>query len=126
MLPNNCYIPIIPQADTVQLIGETIKAGKFYSQPKLNSMRSFLTKMRIQPFNMNAEDPEMVEKDFVNMRKESEVSAEDLHGLLVLSRLIGLGKGKSMLDRECWDTAKDLEQERKGRMEMFCKNRNEA
>ena len=125
MLPNNCYIPIIPDLDAVKLIKETIKAGKHFIQQKLNQMRSFLTRMKIQKFNMNSEDPEMIEKDFVNMRKECDMNAEDLHGLLVLSRLLGLTKGKTMLDRESWELAKDLEHERKIRLEMFSRHKNE-
>lgn len=125
MLPTNCSLPIIPDLDAVKLIGETIKAGKHFIQPKLSDMRKFLTLQRIQEFDMKTFDPEVIQNDFIQMRKECDASAEDLHSLLVLARLIGLSRGKKMLDRECWEYAKQLELERKNRMELFAKRKNE-
>uniref|UniRef100_U5EXQ7 Mini-chromosome maintenance complex-binding protein n=1 Tax=Corethrella appendiculata TaxID=1370023 RepID=U5EXQ7_9DIPT len=125
MLPNCCYCPIIPDTDSIRLIGETIKAGKHFIQPKLNEIRKFLTQMRMQEFNMSATDPVMIQNDFVKMRQDETVTADDLHQLLVLSRLLGLIRGKSALDMESWNHAKELEIERRNRVEMFVKRRNE-
>lgn len=69
----------------------------------------------------------MIQNDFVQMKKENgEVSAQDLHSLLVLSRLLGLSQVKSCMSREIWEQAKQLERERKGRIDLLSKRRNEA
>lgn len=115
----------MPDVDAVKMIGETLKAGKHFIQPKLTEMRKFLTRQRIQEFDMKNFDPEVIQNDFIQMRKESDATAEDLHSLLVLARLLGLSRGKSSMDRECWEYAKQLELERKNRVAMFAKRRNE-
>lgn len=50
------------------------------------------------------------------MRQRSNVTAEDLHSLLVLTRLICLSEGKSSVDDECWKKACEFETERKLRL----------
>lgn len=125
MLPTNYHVPLIPDVDTIALIDETLKAGKHFSQPKLSEMRRFLTLQRIREFDMKTFDPEIIQNDFLRMRKEVDASAEDLHSLLVLARLLGLSRGKVSLDSETWEHAKELEQERKRRVEMFAKKKNE-
>ncbi|XP_065091923.1 mini-chromosome maintenance complex-binding protein [Ochlerotatus camptorhynchus] len=124
MLPTNFHFPLVPDVDAIKMIEETLKAGKHFIKPKLTEMRKFLTQQRIQQFDMKNFDPEVIQNDFIEMRKESDASAEDLHSLLVLSRLLGLSRGKNSMDRECWEYAKQLEQERKTRMEMFAKRKN--
>ncbi|XP_055595761.1 mini-chromosome maintenance complex-binding protein [Uranotaenia lowii] len=126
MLPTNCQVPILPDPDTVPLIGETIKAGKHFVQPKLADIRRFLTLQRIQQFDMKDFDPEVISNDFLQMRRDNaEASAEDLHSLLVLARLVCLARGKNSMDQESWEYAKQLELERKRRVELFVKRKNE-
>lgn len=125
LLQTNFYFPIVPDVDAIKMIEETLKAGKHFIQPKLTEMRKFLTQQRIQEFDMKHFDPEIIQNDFIEMRKANDASAEDLHSLLVLARLLGLSRGKNSMDRECWEYAKQLEQERKNRMEMFAKRKNE-
>lgn len=125
MLPAKFCYPLIPDVDAVKMIEQTLKAGKHFIQPKLTEMRKFLTQQRIQEFDMKNFDPEVIQNDFIQMRKDGVASADDLHSLLVLARLLGLSRGKNSMDRDCWEYAKQLEQERKSRMEMFAKRRNE-
>lgn len=113
--------PLVPDVDAIKMIEETLKAGKHFIQPKLTEIRKFLTQQRIQEFDMKSFDPEVIQNDFIEMRKATDASAEDLHSLLVLARLLGLSRGKTSMDRECWEYAKQLEQERKNRLEMFAK-----
>lgn len=124
MLPSNCILPVKPEPESVVLIKETFLAVKHFLQPKLNSIRYFLTKMKIQEFNMDTEYQEIIQNDFVEMRRENnKVNAEDLHSLLVLSRLLGLSEGKKVIDQNCWERAKCLEQERKSRIKEISQSR---
>ncbi|KFB40609.1 AGAP011536-PA-like protein [Anopheles sinensis] len=126
MLPSNCYLPIIPDLDTIKLIDETIKAGRHYITPKLPTIRRFLTAARIRQFDMKTLDPTIVQEDFVRMRNaDSSISMDDLHALFVLARLLGLSQGRKVLRREEWERAKELEGERRKRLEMFTKRTSE-
>uniref|UniRef100_A0A182FLN1 Mini-chromosome maintenance complex-binding protein n=1 Tax=Anopheles albimanus TaxID=7167 RepID=A0A182FLN1_ANOAL len=123
MLPSNCQLPIMPDLDAIELIEETIKAGRHYIAPKLDEVRCFLTHARIRSFDMKTLDPKIVEEDFVEMRVGSsgEVSMNDLHTLFVLARLVGLSSGHPSLTRDHWERAKKLELERRNRLQMFAK-----
>lgn len=50
------------------------------------------------------------------MRKNNKATVDDLHQLLVLTRLICLSEGRSVMDDECWRKACDMEAERKLRI----------
>uniref|UniRef100_A0A182N9L8 Mini-chromosome maintenance complex-binding protein n=1 Tax=Anopheles dirus TaxID=7168 RepID=A0A182N9L8_9DIPT len=127
MLPSNCYLPIIPDLDAIGLIAETIKAGRHYIAPKLDAMRRFLTAARVREFDMKTLDPTVVQEDFVRMRTENDgaVTMDDLHALFVLARLLGLSRGRKSLQRDDWERAKELETERRKRMELFNKRKSE-
>ncbi|XP_053679146.1 mini-chromosome maintenance complex-binding protein [Anopheles nili] len=126
MLPSNCNLPIIPDLDAIQLIDETIKAGRHYITPKLDEMRRFLTTARLRKFDMKTLDPTLVQDDFVRMRSaDNAVTMDDLHALFVLARLIGVSRGQKVLLREHWERAKELEKERHNRLEMFVKRKSE-
>lgn len=53
------------------------------------------------------------------MRRDHKASTEDLHTLLVLSRLLGLCSGEQYLNADMWTKAKELEVERKRRIELI-------
>lgn len=110
--------------DSVGLINESIKTGLHCIKPKLNALRRYLTRCRIETFNIGDEETKMIESDFVKMREGvgSNFQVEDLHSLLVLSRLIGKSRGLSKLDANCWEMAKQLEIERNARMEKRTAN----
>ncbi|XP_035892670.1 mini-chromosome maintenance complex-binding protein [Anopheles stephensi] len=126
MLPSNCYLPIVPDLDAIELIEETVKAGRHYITPKLDEMRRYLTAARIREFDMKTLDPTVVQDDFVRMRTENgAITMDDLHALFVLARLLGLSRGRTTLLREDWERAKVLERERRNRIEMFSKAKSE-
>lgn len=56
MLPSNCHVPLMGQSENVDLMKETFEAAKFYLQPKLDSIRRFLTILKVVRFNMNADE----------------------------------------------------------------------
>lgn len=92
-------------------------------RPKLTAYRCYLTKCRMQSFDINDEEIKMIESDFVKMRESSNsFQVENLHSLLVLSRLLGISKGLTRLDADSWETAKKLELERINRMEKRTSN----
>lgn len=126
MLPVDSHIPIVPSSDSIPLMKETFEAVKHFLQPRLNALRMYLTQQRVAEFTVAAFVTDMIQNDFVQMRKHNEeVSAQDLHALLVLSRLLGLSQGSNTMSKEIWEQAKQLEMERKTRIERFSKRKNE-
>lgn len=85
-------------------------------KPRLNSFRRYLTRCRLEDFKIGDEETKMIESDFVKMREGSNFQVEDLHSLLVLSRLIGKSRGLTNLNADCWELAKQMEIERSARL----------
>lgn len=102
-------------------MNETFVALKQFLKPKLNAVRSFLTEMRLQEFDMNPQNMQMIQEDFIEMRRSFNASADDLHMMLILSRMLGIIQGKKILDTESWNRAKAMEAERRRRIEALPK-----
>ena len=125
LLPTDYHVPLNPEADTVKLIQETLTAAKHFLKAKLNSIRKVLTRKRIEEFSMEISDQNMVETDYVKMRQDRNATVEDLHKLLVLSRLLGKVSGQAVLSREFWEDSKNSEEERLERIDAVKKQKNE-
>lgn len=118
MLPTDCHVPLRPVDETaVAQIRETMAAVRHFLQPKLSVLRRRLTQLKLTAFDMKQEFTETITADFVEMRRaDQNVNEQDLHALLVLSRLMGLCAGNKVLTEEMWQRAKRLEGERKARL----------
>lgn len=103
-------VPIkINDIDAVKLIPENIAAGLHFLKPKLNAIRRYLTECRMQDFEITESGRKLIESDFVKLRETTNVQVEDLHSLLVISRLVGISRGLKKFELESWATAKRLE-----------------
>ncbi|XP_033173449.1 mini-chromosome maintenance complex-binding protein [Drosophila mauritiana] len=124
MLPSDFVLPINADAKAVELVDESLKAAHHYLQPsRLQQFRKYLTTARTSGFNVSEEHTEMIQQDFVDMRKANVKSnADDLHGLLVLSRLLGIARGKDTLDKETWQLATEFEAKRRQRIQSLPKS----
>ncbi|KAH8305378.1 hypothetical protein KR018_000090 [Drosophila ironensis] len=124
MLPSDFVVPLNADAKAVELLDESLKAAHHYLQPaRLRQFRKYLTAARISAFSVSDEHTEMIQQDFVDMRKANVKSnADDLHGLLVLSRLLGIARGKEALDKETWQLATEFESKRRQRLQSLPKS----
>lgn len=124
MLPNDCQIPLKP-ATELALMKETFAAVKHFMSTRLGPMRKYLTSQRKAEFTVNPEDTDMIQNDFVEMRRlNDKITADDLHSLLVLSRLMGLARGQGVMSKEIWNATIALESERKERVSQMTRRRN--
>lgn len=119
---SDCHIPLKADVDAIPLINETFAAVRQFLRPKLNSIRQYLTEMRLNEFDMDPESMQMIQDDFLEMRRGFNASAADLHLMLIVSRMLGILNGKSVLDAESWQRAKTMEYERRTRVEITNKN----
>lgn len=87
-------------------------------------IRGYLTILRLQQFDMKPQIMDLIQNDFVEMRRSFNANADDLHTMLILSRMLGIIQSKSVLDAECWTQAKQLEQERRRRINALSEKLN--
>ena len=87
----------------------------------LARMRNYLSVVRLMQFSLSDAMQEAVQNDFIQSRVPGQtnspvMSTEDLHLLLVLSRLLALSFGHTELTESVWLKAKAMELERKSRL----------
>uniref|UniRef100_A0A8C1XKD9 Mini-chromosome maintenance complex-binding protein n=1 Tax=Cyprinus carpio TaxID=7962 RepID=A0A8C1XKD9_CYPCA len=128
LLPSDCQVHLRPTLNPPNL-EEYLSAVQVAQVPsQLNKYRIYLSVARALNYNISDEITKAVEEDFVEMRKDDpqSMSAEDLHRLLVVARLLSLSNGQNTLSRDGWMKAKQLEALRMSRtQQQKCVNGNE-
>uniref|UniRef100_A0A8C5WMB4 Mini-chromosome maintenance complex-binding protein n=1 Tax=Leptobrachium leishanense TaxID=445787 RepID=A0A8C5WMB4_9ANUR len=119
LLPSDCQIPLRPQTapSSMERYVEALLASALPSL--LNKFRVYLSALRFLEYSITDEVTKAVEDDFVEIRRMDphSMSADDLHRLLVVARLVSLSAGQTTLSQERWLHAKQLEEQRKGRLQ---------
>ncbi|XP_023281706.1 mini-chromosome maintenance complex-binding protein [Seriola lalandi dorsalis] len=129
LLPSDCQIHLQSQVAVPQM-EEYMSSIHMHPQAssQLNKLRIYLSVARLLDYSISDELTKSVEDDFVDMRKDDpqSISAEDLHRMLVVARLLSLSLGQTSLSRDSWLRAKHIEELRRSRMEQHkCVNGNE-
>uniref|UniRef100_A0A3Q3MBD0 Mini-chromosome maintenance complex-binding protein n=1 Tax=Mastacembelus armatus TaxID=205130 RepID=A0A3Q3MBD0_9TELE len=129
LLPSDCQVHLQSQV-TPPHMEEYLSSILMHPQAssQLKKFRMYLSVARLLDYAISDEVTKSVEDDFVDMRKEDpqSISAEDLHRMLVVARLLSLSLGQTSLSRDSWLRAKHIEMLRKSRMEQYkCVNGNE-
>ncbi|XP_057197901.1 mini-chromosome maintenance complex-binding protein [Triplophysa rosa] len=128
LLPSDCQVHLQPTLNP-PILEEYLSAVQVAQVPSLlNKYRIYLSVARTLNYSISDEITKAVEDDFVEMRKDDpqSMSAEDLHILLVVARLLSLSHGQNTLSRDGWMKAKQLEALRMSRtQEQKCVNGNE-
>ncbi|XP_047208343.1 mini-chromosome maintenance complex-binding protein isoform X1 [Girardinichthys multiradiatus] len=121
LLPSDCHIHLQPQVAPSHM-EEYLSSIHIHPQvsSQLNKFRIFLGVARLLDYSISEEVTKAVEDDFVDMRKDDpqSISADDLHRMLVVSRLLSLSLGQTSLSRDSWLRAKNIEMLRRSRMEQ--------
>ncbi|KAM6916062.1 mini-chromosome maintenance complex-binding protein [Xenentodon cancila] len=121
LLPSDCQIHLEPQVAPSHI--EEYLSGihvHLQASSQLNKFRIYMTVARLLDYSISDEVTKSVEDDFVDMRKDDpqSISAEDLHRMLVVARLLSLSLGQTSLSRDTWLRAKHVEMLRRSRMEQ--------
>ncbi|XP_072247473.1 mini-chromosome maintenance complex-binding protein [Leuresthes tenuis] len=121
LLPSDCQVHLQPQiapSHVEEYLGSVHMHPQASSQ--LSKYRIFLSVARLLDYSISDEVTKSVEDDFVDMRKDDpqSISAEDLHRMLVVARLLSLSLGQTSLSRDNWLKTKHLEMLRRTRMEQ--------
>ncbi|XP_072947290.1 mini-chromosome maintenance complex-binding protein [Epargyreus clarus] len=120
LLPSDYHVPLRPEESSLEIFDAIVEAATYYLKEEImNTIRIYLTNLKLVKYTIS-EDLQFVEDDFIEMRNnadsENPVTADDLHRLLVLARLVSLSRGFDTLNKECWDITKKIEAERKQRL----------
>lgn len=129
LLPSDCHIHLQSQVNPAQM-------DEFLSRihvplnatSQLNRFRTYLTVAQLLDYSISDEVVKSVEDDFVEMRRDDplSMSAEDLHRMLVVARLLSLSLGQTSLSTDSWLKVKHIEALRRSRMEQHTRvNGNE-
>lgn len=106
-----------PDNDNLPILSETIEAAKYFLNPDLlNEIRVYLTLARSLTYEISDAMQELIQQEFVELRQKRNITADDLHHLLVLTRLVSMSEGKTVPDEECWRKACKLEEKRTERI----------
>lgn len=120
LLPSDCQVHLQPQVTPDHL--EDYMNGLLATQTlsQLNKYRLFLSVARQHDYSISEEVTKAVEDDFVDMRKDDpqSMTAEDLHRMLVVSRLLSVSCGQSSLSMDIWNKAKQMELLRTSRIQL--------
>uniref|UniRef100_A0A673Z2E9 Mini-chromosome maintenance complex-binding protein n=1 Tax=Salmo trutta TaxID=8032 RepID=A0A673Z2E9_SALTR len=120
LLPSDCQVPLQPHVTppNMEEYLTTIHMAQFTSQ--MNKFRVYLSLARTLDYSISDEVTKAVEDDFVDMRKDDpqSVTAEDLHRMLVVARLLSLSLGQTTLSRDGWMRAKHIDMLRRSRTEQ--------
>ncbi|CAG9793682.1 unnamed protein product [Diatraea saccharalis] len=126
LLPSDYHVPLRPEDSSLEIFDAIVEAATYYLKEEImNVIRTYLTSIKLVKYTIS-DDLQFVEDDFIEMRSKSDnqnpVTADDLHRLLVLARLVSLSRGHDTLNKECWEITKNMEAERLHRL----KNRMSA
>ncbi|XP_071985601.1 mini-chromosome maintenance complex-binding protein [Engystomops pustulosus] len=119
LLPSDCQVHLKPQTcpPSLEPYMEALLSATLPAM--LNKFRMYLSLLQLMDYTITEEITKAVEDDFVDMRKDDpqSMSADDLHRLLVVARLLSLSVGQTSLSRDGWLRAKELETQRKSRLQ---------
>ncbi|XP_062508739.1 mini-chromosome maintenance complex-binding protein-like [Corticium candelabrum] len=116
LLPADCRIFLHVSLDT-PLPSSSALMGAM-SSGIIEKIRLYLDIIPCLNYNLSEDAQKMVQEDFVAMRRAdpSNVTADTLHHLLNISRLLVMSFGQSHLTAEIWEIAKQLETKKQERL----------
>ncbi|XP_022246309.1 mini-chromosome maintenance complex-binding protein-like isoform X1 [Limulus polyphemus] len=118
ILPTDIQVPLKPLVRPEDFDEQFGLIKTYLSEGLLEKLRNYITVCKVLEFVMNEDIQKIIQDDFVHMRRENQnMTADDLHSLLVLARYLSLSVGFSTMNKESWEKAKELEKERKRRLQ---------
>lgn len=113
MIKDNCEVPL----DPVAMAPSGDRAIKRLTEHQLHNLREYLGVCREIQYSLPTEFQTIVGDDFVALRKvDPGVTADTLHHLLCLARLVSISYGCAEMSVEQWRHVRELELQRKNRL----------
>ena len=117
LLPSDCHV-VLRHCKAPQPAQRVLSS---ISPDTMQRMRAFLGVTRLAEYSLSPEMQEVLQDEFVKSRQQdhNNMTAEDFHLLLLMSRLMSLSFGQSTLTLEVWSRVKQMEAERRARLVSF-------
>ncbi|XP_045470802.1 mini-chromosome maintenance complex-binding protein [Harmonia axyridis] len=116
LLPSDCHVVLQPSEEHISTFKEIAAALKHFLKPELlDECRKYLSICKLIPYDIEEDMHSFIQNKFIEMRQNGG-TAEDLHNILVLNRLMCLSYGKNTMNSDIWDMASKLEEKRKQRI----------
>lgn len=114
LLPSDCHV-VLRQHSAPQPAERVLSR---ISPDTMERMRAFLGVARLAEYSLSSEMQDVLQDDFVKSRQQDRrnMTAEDFHQLLLMSRLMSLSCGQSTLTPEMLNHVKQMEAERRARL----------
>lgn len=117
LLPSDHRVCLEPDETCLSSYPDTLAAAKTILKGFINEIRLYLTQARDRDLQFSDDIMMVIQNDFVRLRRTRSFVADDLHRLLVLSRLIAISDGKTVLDVMSWNRACELDEIRARRIQ---------
>lgn len=123
MISSDVHVILEPDPLCKNTFKEIVEAAEHFLKPDLlNDIRKYLTISRMSDYSITKQHEEFIQNEFVKMRQvRSNVTADDLHSMLIISRLVSISEGKAFFDKESWEKAFKMEEQRNIRIKNFRK-----
>lgn len=110
-----------PKEQKVTLEQRLKAVGEYLDPALLDGLRRYLTEVRSMDCDIDHEVQKQIQADFVEMRQRNpdKMSADDLHSLLTLARLVSLSLGEKKLSLRTWARVIEMEAERDSRQSVI-------
>ncbi|XP_052263772.1 mini-chromosome maintenance complex-binding protein-like [Dreissena polymorpha] len=121
ILPSDCLLPLQYSGAPDDLRTHFTQLDSRLTEDFLRRCRTYLGLARNLQYSMNDDIQKKIQDDFVDMRKDDpkNMTVDDFHSLLSLTRLLSLSDLKSSPTSEIWSRAKVLENSRKQRVSQL-------
>lgn len=117
MIPSDVHVVLQPDEMCLNNFKEIVEAADHFLKPDLlNNIRKYLTSVRLIDYSLSEEIETFIQDEFVKMRQDKNATIDDLHGMLILARLVSISEGKKTLGESAWKKASEIEETRKIRI----------
>lgn len=119
MIPCDRQVLLEKSPESEALYTEILEATRQYlrDEARISNIRNYLKISRHREIEIENKISDVIQEDFVKMRQsDKSTTAEDLHSLMVLARLLSLSHSRDKLTVEDWNEAVRMEIERKARL----------
>lgn len=117
MIPSDVHVILQPDEMCLNNFKEIVEAADHFLKPDLlNNIRKYLTSVRLIDYSLSEEIETFIQDEFVKMRQDKNATIDDLHGMLILARLVSISEGKKTLGESAWKKASEIEETRKIRI----------
>lgn len=118
-IPCPTQVALKTDSESEELYPQVVEAAEQYlkDESRVANIRHYLEVVKHAEFEFKEDVTKIIQEDFIQMRQANKnITAENLHSLMVLARLMCLSNGINSLDTNYWKKVVQMEMERMNRL----------